>query len=274
MEYVKSLSSLSGLDAIVSSGNDNTSSRPIVLFIDTQCHTASGVSRLHTTLARELANNGYNSVRLRKHANTTMEAGDLSLILDALGQEFKANRFVIYSSGAAAELSIPTTIEDNRISGLYLIDAIGFRTRGFYFHHYLLFGPRRLFNWQFWTHPIGKYFFNRSDARNVETCRHELIDPSASINEKRYLLWSLFHKNVKTHFVFTGGVSRCFNHQAQFPEMCEGLYPSHLVSHTHLPFADQLLIQNHQRAQFIDLFVEWIINGFPVETEMPLQEAA
>ncbi|MEP7311018.1 MAG: alpha/beta fold hydrolase [Pseudomonadota bacterium] len=114
--------------------------RPTVIFLNAGVLHRVGPHRLHVTLARLLAANGFASLRVDLSGigdsgavpdNLTFRASavaDTRAVMDQLGAETGADRFVLFGLCSGADNALATARTDPRVVGLVLIDPPTYAT--------------------------------------------------------------------------------------------------------------------------------------------------
>ena len=113
---------------------------------------------------------------------------------------------------SGAEDSLRYAAEDPRVTGLFLLDAFGYRTPGWRWRDGLIRAARR---------GLGMAGFIAKDTGGEQDT---LVDyqPMARAECVRHLE-TLLARDAGLHFVYTGGMRESFNHRAQFQAMFRGV---------------------------------------------------
>ena len=110
-----------------------------------------GPYRLYVDLARKFADMGFLVLRFDLSGKGDSEArrenvsererstSDIKDAMDLLSKKNGVCKFVLLGLCSGADDAFPVGVQDSRVAGLVLLDGYGYRTLGYYLHHY---GPR------------------------------------------------------------------------------------------------------------------------------------
>ncbi len=191
-----------------------------------------GASRLYVRLARTLAQEGFTTLRfdfsgvgdseVRKDAIPVEErfVTETREAMDYLTATTGASSFVVGGLCSGADGAFFTSLEDQRVVGLWQIDAFCYRTPGYYRRRYLpkLVDPRA------WAHSIKVRVApdaeeERDEEQFVKPEYRRIIPPQEVVGDG---LGSLLDRGVALYFLFTDGLedyNYAEQHAEAFPEL-------------------------------------------------------
>jgi len=235
-----------------------------------------GPFRLFVDLARGLATRGFTTLRfdvsgrgdseLPKEAVSEEErtSRDIEEAMNFLAEKKGISAFVLIGSCSGADEAFPVAVRDTRVVGLVLLDGFGYRTLGYYVHHY---GPR-LFKADVWAR-----FFKRTAG----TCL-ELLEGGRTSSKGQTAIFvrkfppkkaaeaalrGLTERGVRLLFVYSGGVAHFYyNYPNQFRDMFRSLRVGDAVQTRHFPDAGHTYPEVGPRIRLIDTISEWMAQGF------------
>ena len=192
-----------------------------------------GASRIYVQLARTLAEEGFTTLRFdfsgvgdsdvrrdvipveERFVTETREA------MDYLASATGAEQFVLGGLCSGADGAFFTSMDDDRVVGLWQIDAFCYRTPGYYRRRYL----PKLVDPKAWAHSIRvrvqpDEFEDRDDEQFVKPEYRRIFPPKKAVGDG---LAALLARNVGLYFLFTGGQEDHYNYAGQhadaFPEL-------------------------------------------------------
>lgn len=249
---------------------------PAVLLWNAGLVPRTGPFRLFVDLARRLATRGFTTLRFDLSGR-----GDSEPAKEALSEEERTSRdieqamtflvekkgltaFVLIGSCSGADEAFPVAVRDTRVAGLVLLDGFGYRTVGYYVHHY---GPR-LFKADVWAR-----FFKRTAGACLEILEGRRSSPrgQTAIFVRKFppkkaaeaALRDLTARGVRVLFVYSGGVAHFYyNYPNQFQDMFRSLRVGDSVQVRHFPDADHTYPEVGPRAALIDTISEWMAGGY------------
>lgn len=193
-----------------------------------------GASRLYVQLARLLAAEGFTALRfdfsgvgdseVRRDAIPIEErfVVETREAMDYLAQITGTDRFVVGGLCSGADGAFFTALDDERVIGVWQIDAFCYRTPGYYRRRYLpkLADPRA------WAHsirvrvaPAEKNDEERDEEQFVKPEYRRVFPPREVVGEG---LGRLIDRGVDLYFFFTGGLedyNYAEQHAEAFPEL-------------------------------------------------------
>lgn len=206
---------------------------PIALILNAGIVHRVGPFRIHVDIARELASQGFSTLRLDlsglgdSPARTgKIDIEDRALLdvrdaMDFLSQKTGVNEFTLLGLCSGAYNAHRVAVQDERIVGSVFLDGIVFRTAGYHLRRTM-----RFFRFRFWRNAVKRRMMSRHRENDSE---------SAAFNESEFFevgvdrdvvvgeLKSLLQRNVQMLFLYTDGYDDIVGRQ-QFQEMY-GLRP-------------------------------------------------
>ena len=234
-----------------------------------------GPFRLHVNLARELAANGFRSLRLdlsglgdsqiRDGKKSLAERAELDVkdAFDALGDKLSLNRFVLIGLCSGAFNSHRISVADDRVVGAVFMDGIAFRTPGFYLRQGIDYlRPRK------WRNAIKRRFNsdrkvesdNQKSARDLASTA--FFDNSDLCQETtKCELQGLLDRGVRMLFLYTDGYDDVSG-PAQFKEMF-GLEPNReLLQLEYYNNSEHTFRLTENRRKAVSRVADWYATGF------------
>lgn len=198
-----------------------------------------GPFRLHVDIARNLAQQGYSTLRIDLSGlgdsaartgkvtaddRATMDVADA---LNHLEEKIGSDRFVLIGLCSGAYNAHQAAIKDDRVVGAVFLDGIVFRTAGYYLRHHV----GRLLRGRFWRNAIKRRFsgwssigslgsygsINAEDVGN-KLGESEFFENPNSRHEVIRELKAMIERKMQMLFVYTGGYDD-FCGRGQFREM-------------------------------------------------------
>ncbi len=229
-ERVLSFNNNSSLVGIITEPNANQliERKPAVLFWNAGMLHRVGPHRLYVDMARNLAEMGFLAVRFdlsgkgdsvpRKDRLPEMERTirDVQDIMDIVSAQKGIEEFVLVGMCSGADDAFPIAVQDERVSGLVMLDGFGYPTLRYYVTRYLI----RTFIWQRWKNfMVRKFreFFVREYRKQIKVDEYVRMFPPKLKAEAG--LQGLIERGVSLLFVYTSGVVDYYNYKGQFKDM-------------------------------------------------------
>jgi dienelactone hydrolase len=212
-----------------------------------------GPFRLYAELARRLARDGLRTLRfdlgaMGDSANAYEDRPlaqrtqlQIAAALDYLGERFEAKAVVLLGLCSGAEDSFRHAEQDGRVTRVVMIDPFAYRTNGFAWRHLRDRARRR------WLRALG--IFRPLAADGAKSLVRYQYMPRA---ESTRILQRLLQRKVRLDFVYTGGMSRSFNHRGQLQAMFPGTDFCGLVKVDHFPKLDHTQLLEADRRTLIE----------------------
>jgi dienelactone hydrolase len=207
-----------------------------------------GPFRLYTELARRLAQEGYRTLRFdlgglgdsaRGYEDRPLEQRtrlELGAALDYLCSRFDVAGVALAGLCSGAEDSFRHAEHDSRVKRVVMIDPFAYRTSGFAWRQLRDRARRRLLRGLGIFRPLP-----RDGARSLVDYEY-LPRPEAT-----RILQRVLQRNVRLDFVYTGGMSRSFNHRRQLRAMFPDTDFRGLVTVEHFPRLDHTQLLESDR---------------------------
>lgn len=256
-----------------------SSGKPGVILVNAGFLHRVGPNRMNTLLARMLAAKGFASLRLdlsglgdsmsRQGAVEDCEvvSEDLGKAMDFMQSNFGLNTFVLLGLCSGANDTARKAMEDERVVGLVNIDGTGFRTRRFYINHVFLHLLRRMGEPSRWRRLYHRYRENRRRVDDGEVEKGSILMNAVaytdwSLQQTGHNLQLLAERQVKMHFVYTGGVSGFYNYRSQFWDIFKDYDFKGMATTSYFPATDHLTMLEHQRKEVHNDIISWFGKAF------------
>jgi pimeloyl-ACP methyl ester carboxylesterase len=211
--------------------DSNVDGAPIAIILNAGVVHRIGPFRLHVVLARQLAEQGFSTLRMdlsglgdsqpRKGKINPEQRAELDVrdAMDFLTQQTGTSEFVLIGLCSGAYNAHQVSVNDSRIVGAVFMDGIVFRTFGFFIRHYVL----RMLRPRFWRNVIKRRWHtakNKSDAMRAGELLAESEFFSDELSRDKVIqdLAKLLDRGVQMLFLYTDGFDDICG-RAQFKEM-------------------------------------------------------
>jgi dienelactone hydrolase len=208
---------------------DGNSQRPAVVFLNAGMLHRVGPNRLHVRIARELARQGFASLRFDRSGigdspprtdGLSVQAaalGDVRDALDFLAAERSASSFVLVGLCSGADLAFRAALADERVVGTVLIDGLPYQTVRSRLRHYAgrlmrRGGLRRLFALD---GPLLRLLRRSRRPARPAAALHRRDVPPKDVAESG--LRELTKRGVRLLLLYTPG--REYSYRRQFEDM-------------------------------------------------------
>ena len=228
-----------GLFGILSSPNSDQqkTDAPIVLILNAGIVHRVGPFRLHVDMARQLAAEGFSTMRLDlsglgdsaqrtgKVDSASRAELDVKDAMDYLEKQTGTSKFVIIGLCSGAFHAHQVSVKDSRIVGAVFMDGIVFRTLGFFMRHQL----GRLLRPRFWRNAIKRRIIGADNQTESEKAGETLAEGEffgEDLKKDSVIrdLQTLMDRSVRMLFLYTDGYDDICG-RSQFREMY-GLQPN------------------------------------------------
>jgi len=227
-----------------------------------------GPFRLHVELTRRLNSCGYPTLRF--DLSTLGDSGasaelqtrpqqiraDVADAMTLLGDKSGCTGFVLVGLCSGAENAHTAACTESRTAGAIFLDGYAYRTAGFMLRHYL----PRLLNPSIWRGFLSRNLHHDPQPTDAPDFRHEYPQRS----EIRADLTGMLDRGLKLSFIYSGGVSKYFNHRRQFRECFGGIASHPGLSVSFLEDTDHTYILGADRERLLDIVEDWLLHNFPV----------
>lgn len=231
---------------------------PTVIFINSGVLHRVGACRISVTLARELSEKGYACLRFDLYGlgdsgfEDTSEKDELQtkpeikFALDTLEARLGTNHFILHGLCSGARDAFATSVKDERVVGLSMIDGYAYRTSKYYLNKLpdFLKKPSRWLN--FITARTKTNQSPNSKDKNSVTEQPVWPDyPAKQSVEDGFI--ELTARNVQILATFTGSWSDEFNYEKQFEDMYSSVNFTKQLSVNYMPMANHIMTQKPDR---------------------------
>lgn len=216
----------------------------------------SGPFRLYVELARRLAREGFRTLRfdlggigdsgqeLTEHPLRERTRLQIRAALDHLQDRWGAGEIALGGLCSGAEDAFSYAEHDGRVKRVVMIDPFAYRTSGFAWRHLAHRARRRLLRAAGSFEPLPR-------ATRRALVSYEYLPRAQS----ERILRALLGRQVRLHFVYTGGMLARFNHEAQLQAMFPDVDFGDLVALDHLPRLDHTQASAEDRERLVHAIV-------------------
>lgn len=246
---------------------------PCALYITAGLLHHVGPTRLHVELARTLSGQGVAGFRFDLSGAGDSETGSLggyfmdrsvTEIKDAMAYlqtEIGHQHFVLVGLCSGADDALATAQQDERVSGLVLLNSYAYQAGWFRVHRVIKFYLPRLLVWSKVVNGV-KRLLNKTNntKKNEQAALAQLDDDFRYIpprEETESALASLCQVKTDMLFVYTGSEHEEYTYQGQLFAMFPSLKGESTVVEKYLPAADHTLILQQDRHVVITWVSEW-----------------
>ncbi|AIF48410.1 hypothetical protein [Dyella japonica] len=239
-----------------------------VIFLNAGMVYRVGPFRLHVELSRRLNAMGYPTLRFdlstigdsgasgQRLSRPDQVVADVREAMELLKQQSGCTRFVLFGLCSGAQNAHSAAHVDPRVVGALFLDGYGHRTLGQRLRHYL----PRLLDTSAWRRLLAR---RRASAAPRPAEPLFVVEPLPP-KVVREQLAEMLQRGLKLDFVYSGGVSRYFNHIRQFRE-CFGRLADHPgISASFFKDADHTYVLTGDRQRLLDHVTQWMGRHFPV----------
>jgi hypothetical protein len=237
-----------------------------------------GPYRLYVDLARKMASIGFltfrfdlsgkgDSVSRRDNmCERDRSIQDVKDAMDYLVRKRDCERFVLLGLCSGADEAFPVGVQDSRVAGLILLDGFGYRTYGFYLHHYL---PRmfKLYPWlNFFNSSLNSVLLRIQNGKNRESGRGDIfVREFPKKKQAKEELLSLVQRGARVLFIYSGGVKHAYyNYEGQFKDMFRNVDFGDKVEVEYFEEAAHTYTCLRDRDKLIAYTCEWMKKRFAV----------
>lgn len=231
-----------------------------------------GPFRLHVELTRRLNACGYPSLRFdlssigdsgassESQSREAQVRADVADAINLLKQHAGCARVVLIGLCSGAQNAHVAACTEARVVGAVFLDGYAYRTFGFRIRHYL----PRLLRAASWGRFLDRRMSRSEDGESDSNISFGVHYPA--LNQVREELAGMLDRGLKLFFIYSGGISRQYNHPRQFRE-CYGRLTrrpgltSRLLSQT-----DHTYVLDTDRKLLFDIIEEWLASNFPISS--------
>jgi pimeloyl-ACP methyl ester carboxylesterase len=227
--------------------------RATVVLVSAGLTPKFGPFRLYTELARRLSRDGFRVLRFdlggigdsgeafEAHPLAERTQLQIGAALDYLTGRFELGGVTLAGLCSGAEDSFRHAEQDERVTGVVMIDPFAYRTAGFAWRQLRERARQRLLR------AVGLYRpLQRAAVSSLVNYEYMAVAESSRI------LRALLARKVRLNFVYTGGMGRYFNHRGQLQAMFRDVDFGDLLRLDHLPQLDHTQLLERDRRTLID----------------------
>lgn len=240
---------------------------PAVVILNSGILHRAGASRMYVKIARALAEDGYTSLRFdfsgigdsnvrrdsipieERFAQETREA------MDYLQEVVRVDQFVVGGLCSGADGAFWAGLADERVVGVWQIDAFCYKTFGYYRRRY---GPKLLAPGA-WLNSIKVRLPSHSQLESDEELfvkpeYRRVFPPKSDVEDG---LRALLERGVSLYFFFTGGLEE-YNYARQHEDTFAGLDLGRRARILHLPDCTHTITGLEHQSTLISDLRSWM----------------
>ena len=244
---------------------------PAVILLNAGLVHRIGPYRMHTVLARRLAERGFLAFRFdlsglgdshartdnRSYRERTLE--EVAAAMDTLTQHHGVRRFVVAGLCSGAMNAHGIAAADERVAGMILLDAYGYPTARFLFKRYASNAMRSLHPRKLITHL--RSLLQPDPARGgVEGIDYLDFPPRQEIEAD---LSKLAARGTRMLFIYTGGVGGYYNYAGQLRDNFRSVDFGDCLQLDYLPAVDHTFTLLKDRHALMARIEGWLQEQFP-----------
>ena len=230
-----------------------------------------GPFRLHVEMTRRLNAYGYPTLRFdlstigdsassgESQTRKQQICADVGDAMNLLGEQAACKRFVLIGLCSGSQSAHMVACSDPKVAGAVFLDGYAYRTLGYRLRYYL----PRLLDISGWLRVLSRRRKASSGADNEPAFTVAPL-PQAVV---RADFAGMLERGLKLCLIYSGGISRHFNHARQFRECFGGIVNHPDVSTRFLKEADHTYILTGDRNRLLDSVERWLSQNFPVTAD-------
>ena len=253
-------------DHLVGIENIVESDKPLAMIIMTpgMLHN-TGPFRLHSDIARSLAQQGVSSLRFdlsgigeslgvgASGKSIERAASEATEAMDYLMQQHNIQQFILFGLCSGADDSIQAALQDKRIKGVIALDGVAYQTPKFKFNEALLLA-RKMLSLDKWMNKLHHLTGNNSAPASLAMGSDIREFPeTAELACKE--LQQLVDNDVQLHFIYTGG-TEYYNYANQFYDMLPDMQWRGTESTRYFSQMDHVVMLCEDRKLLVDHVLE------------------
>ena len=228
-----------------------------------------GPFRLHVEMTRRLNASGYPTLRFdlstigdsaasgESQTRKQQICADVGDAMKLLGEQAACKRFVLIGLCSGSQSAHMVACSDPNVAGAVFLDGYAYRTLGYHLRYYL----PRLLDMKRWLRMLSRR--RKTQDGSGEPAFTVAPLPQAVV---RADLAGMLDRGLKLCLIYSGGISRYFNHARQFRECFGGVVSRPGISTRFLKEADHTYILTGDRNRLLDSVERWLFDNFPVTT--------
>ena len=256
------------INGILTEASTAKENAPCVLIMNSGLMHHVGTCRFSVQLARELAGQGIPSLRFdfpgigdsvaRRGRTYDQESAveDIRAVMDEMEAQHNMKKFALYGLCSGAYNGYHTAIVDDRVVGIAQIDPYAYRTKDWYWRHYL----PRLINISLWPEMIRDKLPWRKNAANDDVINDDSADIQApSRNEVIAGYQKIISSGKKVLVIMTFGTNPNLNHEDQFYAMFSGVDWQDQLSYFFFPDCSHIITEPEYQVKLLDIISNWVV---------------
>ncbi len=259
-------------------GETAGSGKPALLILNAGILHHVGPSRLHVTLARQMAGAGFPTLRFdisgigdsepRRDGMHVDEAviAEVRQAMDYLAQKKGVTSFILGGICSGADSSFRAALADPRVVGIFQIDGYAYLNLRHHYHHY----APRVFHLAPWLRFGRKLIGRLRTGLGLPMGKGAQPDALATFvrrfppkSEVESGLQTLSARGVRQLHVYTGGQSLHYNYRDQFWDNFRAVDFQGQAHHEYLPDADHTFTGLEQQKLLVECLSSWIRKTWP-----------
>ena len=259
-----------------SEANAHKNGTPAVLLWNAGLLHRVGPNRLYVDLARKLAFLGFvvfrfdlsgkgdSEIQKESLSEQKRTVNDIQEAMNFLLARKRVHEFVLIGLCSGADEAHSVAVVDSRVSGVIFLDAYGYRTLGFYAHHY---GPR-LFKLTVWKNFIKRHYSSivSRACKGTDRSQEEKAIFEREFPPKKKVksdMEALIKRGVDLMYIYSGGVKYgYYNYHGQFKDMFRGIGFNGKVQLECFDKADHTYTSLGARSKLITTVCDWMLHHY------------
>jgi len=230
-----------------------------------------GPFRLHVEITRRLNACGYPTLRFdlsslgdsgasnESQSQVQQIRADVADAMSLLASHAGCTRFVLLGLCSGAQNAHTVAVDEPRVAGAIFLDGYAYRTLGFRLRHYL----PRLWSAARWHRFISRKLQAAANRRGDDVFAVS-FPPQEQVQRE---LTAMLDRGLRLHFIYSGGVTRYFNHPRQFRECFGRLADRPEISARLFAGTDHTYALQVDRQYLLQDIADWLQQQFPTSGE-------
>jgi acyl transferase domain-containing protein len=241
------------------------SSRAVILW-NTGVSSRGGPFRLNAALSEALVNEGYSVLRFdlsklgdssdpeENHSFQLRNSLDLKDAVDLVTDRSGIEDIILVGLCSGAMDAYYFALEDKRIKGLFMLDALVYPTP----RHKLTFLALRLSSPYRWKR-IAKKLLGKINYQAAELLPADYFESNyPSVAEASQGFEQLLERDVRLQLIYTGGFTPYYSYRTQFYDMLPAVPNKTRIEVDYWPEVDHLFMLLEDRRRFVAKVLAWI----------------